>query len=385
MRAGIGTSDVTDSRLAGASAARDALAQMGDDKPALIMAFASVRYDLPAVVAAINEVTGAVPLVGASASGQIHDGELTGPEPNCSVLALSGAGYRFGVGCAEGAAVDAVGTGRELARSARDAAGPQRSPYEALILLSDGLIGDQQGLVNGLYRVTGFAVPVVGGAAGDDRQLNRTFVFCGDRVLTDAAVAVWVGSESPMHVESGHGWTPSGLPMVVTSVDGTRVREIGGRPALDVYQENFRYEAPGEEPDGRARGYHSAHAFGLIHPEASALIRAAIVDAEGALRTLTPLPPYAAVQVVSSGADDLLDVGADTISAAVADKDLDVVLVFSCVARYDILGDRRHEEPRRLQQAARGGRTFGFYTYGEFARTTSVSGYHNASVAALAL
>ena len=59
--------------------------------------------------------------------------------------------------------------------------------------------------------------------------------------------------------------------------------------------------------------------------------------------------------------------------------------MFSCVARYDILGDRSPEEPRRLQEAAHGARTFGFYTYGEFARTTSVAGYHNATVAALAL
>jgi hypothetical protein len=386
MRTGIGNSDLADSRLAGANAARDALAQLGDGRPELIFAYASVRYDLPAVVSAINEATDGAPLVGASASGQIHDGELTGPEPSVSVLALSGAGYRFGVGYADAAAADPIKAGRDLARSARAAAGPQRSPHEALVLMSDGLMPGQQELLNGVYRVTGFAVPVVGGTAGDDRQLNKTFVFCGDRVLTDAAVAVWIGSEKPMHVVSGHGWAPTGLPMVVTSVDGTHVREIAGRPALEVYQENFRYENPElEMKDERASGYHSAHAFGVIQPDGSVLIRAAFVDAEGDLRTFTPLPPFAAVQVVSSRADDLLDVGADTISAAVSENDLDVVLVFSCVARYDILGDRSHEEPRRLQDAARGARTFGFYTYGEFARTTSVAGYHNATVAALAL
>ena len=62
-----------------------------------------------------------------------------------------------------------------------------------------------------------------------------------------------------------------------------------------------------------------------------------------------------------------------------------MVLVFGCVARLDILGERGHEEARRLQEAAGDMPTFGYYTYGEFARTTGVAGYHNATIAAMAL
>jgi hypothetical protein len=51
----------------------------------------------------------------------------------------------------------------------------------------------------------------------------------------------------------------------------------------------------------------------------------------------------------------------------------------------DILRERGAEEAARLQEAAGPVPTFGFYTYGEFARTTGVSGYHNATLTALAL
>jgi len=352
----------------------------------VIIVYASVRYDLPVLLAAINDITAGVPLIGASSSGQLHDGELFEQGDGLSVLALAGGGYQFGIGSASGAEENPLETGRTLARSAREAAGPQRSPYETMLVLSDGLIGDQQELLNGIYRVAGFAVPVVGGAAGDDRQLTRTYVFCGDQVLTDAAVALWIGSPRPLRVVAGHGWTPTGLPMIVTSVDGTLVREIAGRPAVEVYRENFRPADPADQIEGARPGYHSAHAFGLIQPDGGMVIRAALIDAEGMLRTLTALPPYAAVQVVSSDAEDLLAVGADTIAAAVADdEDAGVVLVFDCVARSDILADRRREEPRLLQRAAGRVPTFGMYTYGEFARTNSAAGYHNATIAALAL
>ena len=116
MRTGIGTSDLADSRRAGSTAARDALAQLGDDRPELVFAYASVRYDLPAVLAAINEETGGAPLVGASASGQIHDGRLTGDGPSVSVLVLSGANYRFGIGYADNAGADPARAGHDLAR-----------------------------------------------------------------------------------------------------------------------------------------------------------------------------------------------------------------------------------------------------------------------------
>ena len=38
-----------------------------------------------------------------------------------------------------------------------------------------------------------------------------------------------------------------------------------------------------------------------------------------------------------------------------------------------------------MQAAAGRIPVFGIYTYGEFARTTSVAGYHNSTVAAVAL
>jgi len=67
------------------------------------------------------------------------------------------------------------------------------------------------------------------------------------------------------------------------------------------------------------------------------------------------------------------------------DADAGVVLVFDCVARLDILGERGEEEAEALQRGAGAVPTFGFYTYGEFARTSSASGYHNATIAAMAL
>jgi hypothetical protein len=383
LRVGTGSSATPEATDAGSHAAATAIGQLQGEQAALIIVYASVRYDLASLVAAIRGVTGDTPLVGATSTGHFQDGDFTVAGEGVVVLAMTAGPYRFGLASVEGLRADAFGAGRTLARNALAAVGPERAPHGALILLADGLAGDQQTLLNGIHRVTGAAIPVVGGAASDDHKLVETFVFHDDRVLTDAAAAVWIASDKPLHVVAGHGWEPVGLPMLVTKQDGTAVHELGGRPAIDVFLEDLRDHDQMAEP-GTVR-WHTHRAFGLIEPDGTQLIRAAYIDEDDVIQTFSPLPPYAAVQIVSCEQDDLLDVSDDIVKQALDGADAAVILVFSCVASMDILAERACEEAVRLQKAAGGVPTFGFYTYGEFARTTSVAGYHNATVTALAL
>jgi hypothetical protein len=386
VKVGIGTSEEGDTTAAGTSAARQAVDQLGDDRPGLIIVYASVRYDLPALLAAVRTVTGDTPLTGATSAGQFHNGGVTAPGAGVAVLALTAGQYRFGVGSVTGVSDNAFAAGQEMTRAAREAVGARRQAHAALLILADGMAGEQQHLLNGVHRVTGAAVPVVGGAASDDRRLEGTYVFHDDRVLADGAIAIWIDSPRPLAVAAEHGWQPVGLPLLVTKVEGSVVHEVAGRPAVDVFREHFRHEDRYKEPGWiRRPGYHSAHAFGLIEPDGSQLIRGAYLDDAGLLRTFSPLPTYSAVQIVSCQAEDLLEVTDGVVRRAIEGRDPAVLLAFSCVARWDILRENGAAEAARLQAAAGSVPTFGFYTYGEFARTTRVAGFHNATLTAIAL
>jgi hypothetical protein len=254
-----------------------------------------------------------------------------------------------------------------------------------MLLLADGLAPDHQALITGIHRVTGTAVPVVGGCAADDRRLSQTFVFHDDRVLTNAAVAVWVDSDKPVPVSVGHGWHPIGLPLLVTSVEGQVVHEIAGRPAREVFEEHIRRGHLAKFDRVRPGGYYSLHAFGLIEPDGSHLIRGVFMDADGNIRTFAPLPVYSAIQIVSCDQEETLAMSRRVAAEAVAGRDASLLLVFSCVARLDVLQDRGVEEAQVLHAAANPVPVYGIYTYGEFARTSTVAGYHNSTVAAVAL
>jgi hypothetical protein len=383
LRAGIGTSFLPDAVAAGRDAAAQALTGLDGQAPALLLVYAALRYDLSALLSGVRSHCAAAPLVGASSIAQFGNGELTPPGTGVSVMALGAGDYRFGVSSVTGLRDTPHEAGRELARAAQAAVGARRGPG-ALLLFADGLSGDLQSFLNGIYRVAGAAVPVVGGAASPDWSMTETLVFHDDQVLRDAAVAVWIDSERPVTVACAHGWRSSGLPLLVTKVDGPLVHELGGRPADEVYRENFRQ--PDLADDGRGEdGFYASHAFGLIEPDGSKLIRGAYLDENKQLRTFAPLPPFSAVEVMSCDQEDLLDVSEKVVNDALAGGEASVLLAFSCMARMQILGERSGEEVARLQAAAGSVPTFGFYTAGEFARTTSVSGYHNATIAALVL
>jgi hypothetical protein len=384
--AGIGSSVAAAADVAGREAAAGAMAALNEGTAALVIVYASVSYDLPALLESIRRVTGNVPLVGATSAGQFHEGTFVAPGSGVEVLAMTAGPYSFGVAAREGlAAGDPEELGRRLATAARAAATPTTQSHAAVMLLSDGMAGHQQHLLNGVYEITGAAVPVFGGSAGDDFGFRETFLFEGDRVLRDAAVAVWIASEKPLGVVAKHGYVSASLPMLVTQADGLCVRRIAGRPALDVYREVLGDDGSALRPSAYV-ALAQEHPFGVIQPDGGHLIRVVrMSDNDTDLMTFAEIPSFAAINVMAGRADDLLRVTGPVVAEALEGRDARVLLMVSCAARHEVLGDRVSEEAASFQAAAGSVPTFGFYTYGEFARNRSVAGHHNATIAALAL
>jgi hypothetical protein len=389
------SSDPVEAGRAAAAAAMTGLARAAGEvtcRPDLIIVYVSVRYDLPLLLAAIRSVTGDVPLVGATSAGHFRDGTLTEPARGVAVLALTAGDYRFAVASVGDLSAGAETAGMALARQARAAIGERRTPFATMLLLADGMATEVEQLLAGIHRVTGTAVQVVGGGAGDDHRLRETFVLCDDSVLPDSAVAVWIDSEHPLPVTIGHGWHPVGQPMLVTRSDGQIVYEISGRPAREVFEEQIAADVGGDLDTVTMSRQYCTHAWGIIESNGSYRIRGTFPDGDGRMRTFAPLREYSAVQVVACDEEDLLRVSREVAARAVGHvvdrPEPSVLLVFSCVARLDVLA--ADEEVRPEEEAARIGAAagipvFGIYTYGEFARTNSVAGYHNSTIVAVAL
>lgn len=378
---GVGRSSAQDAYTAGTAAAKEALAGRS---ASLLLVFASDHYDLEAVLAGINDSSGDAPLIGCSTAGEIA---TDGPEDTSIVVtAMGGHGFSVKTAVAHGASKDLRRSGTTVAQCFES---NDEHPHQVLLLLTDGLAGDQAEILRGIYEVTGASVPLVGGCAGDDLKMKATHQFHGREVMSDAVVAAALSSKAPLGIGVRHGWRAIGEPMLVTKSEGNHVYSLDNRPALDVYLE--RLAPPPDvhhDPEAFTR-FAITHPLGLDRRSAEAQVRF-IGEAnfeERSLICIAEVPRSGMVWLMEGDAESVLE----ATDAACHDALLGIerplgVVAFDCIARRGVLGDLGiKSEVDRIAMHANGAPVAGFYTYGEIARTKGVTGFHNQTLVVLAI
>jgi hypothetical protein len=381
--AAVGRSDAPDARAAGTEAARGALAGGLDAK--LLVAFSSDAYDLDALLAGIHDAGGDVPLVGCSTAGEIAtDGA---GDQTVVVFAIGGDGFDVATGAAVASDGDLRGAAAAATSCADDVVG---GPHRVVLLLSDGLSGDQQEVVRGAYARVGAGVPLVGGCAGDDMKMRETYQFHGRQVLRDGVVAATIASAAPIGIGVRHGWRKVGDPMLVTGSAGTRVDTLDDRPALDCYLEHLGVTGAARIDAEAFTRFALTHPLGLDRNGGEVVRFVAGADLTSRSLNCIAEVPEGGLAWLMEGDDESVLTATDQACAEALDA-LDGhrplgVLAFDCIARRGVLGpDGIGVEMDRIAAHADGAPVAGFYTYGEFARTRGVSGFHNQTLVVLAL
>ena len=380
---GVGYSDLTDGRAAGDAAATTALREQD---ARLLVVFCSDSYDLESLLGAINERSGGVPLIGCSTAGQIGP---DGPgDASVVVTALGGSGFSVATAFSPRASGRLREAGAEVGACINAL---ESRPHRVLMLLSDALGGDQQEVIRGAYGVAGASIPLVGGCAGDDFKMQATYQFYGNRVLQDSVVGAGLASDSPLGIGVHHGWKRLGEPVLVTRSGGNRVYTLDDRPALDVYLE--RHDAPEEARTDAA----AFNAFAITRPlglsrrsaeEGVRLVAGADFE-ERSLSMIAEVPQDGLAWFMGGDEESVLgatDRACAAALGAIGDRRPLGLLTFDCAARRGVLGDEGIvREIERVTRQADGAPVAGFYSYGEIARTSGVSGFHNQTIVVLAV
>jgi hypothetical protein len=260
-----------------------------------------------------------------------------------------------------------------------------------LLLLTDGLAGDQQEIVRGAYSVAGVGIPLVGGCAGDDLEMTATIQLHDTEILTNSVVAAAVASDGPLGVGVRHGWRRVGEPMVVTKSSDNRVYSLDDQPALDVYLSRLDAPAEAAVDAGAFTRFAMTHPLGLLRRSQEEHVRF-VADAnfeDRSLGCIAEVPQGGMAWIMQGDEHSVLDATDQACSDALAALDGNRplgLLAFDCIARRGILGDGGiRGEIGRIAGSADGAPVAGFYTYGEIARTSGMAGFHNQTLVVLAL
>lgn len=373
-----------DAFAAGAAAASQAIAGRADAR--LLVVFCSASYDLDGLIKGIGSEAEGVPLVGCSTAGEIA---TAGPaDASVVVTALGGPGFSVVTGASEDASKDL----RSAATRAVSAClnGLDRRAHSVVLLLTDGLGGDQMEIIRGAYEVVGAEMPLVGGCAGDDLKMDVTYQLFGDLVLRDAVVAAAISSDAPIGIGVQHGWRPVGDPMLVTASSGNQVDSLDDQPALDVYLRRLNAPAEAWEDADAFTRFALTHPLGLTRRSGAEVRFVAEADFENrSLVCIANLPQGGLAWIMEGDDDSVLEATNGACSDALAALDGQPpigLLAFDCIARRGVLGSAGiKEEIDRIAMFARGAPVAGFYTYGEIARTTGRQGFHNQTLVVMAL
>ena len=381
----VGQSGHDDARLAGRDAAAEAL--LGRDDPKLILVFCCEAYDLAELVEGIRAVAGDTPMIGCSTAGEIS---TAGPgDAGVVVTALGGPGFEVATAAGDAAGGRLRQAGAEVAASLDLLTDPAK-PHRVLLLLSDGLAGDQTEVVRGAYRVVGAEVPLVGGCAGDDLRMAGTAQLHDGKVLRHAVVAAAIASDAPFGIGVRHGWRRVGEPMVVTRSEGNRVHLLDDAPALDVYLQRLG-APPAAWDDPRAfTRFAMTHPLGLSRRSGEEVRFVAEADFDDrSIGCIAQVPQGGLTWFMEGDDASVLDATDTACHDALAGLDGRAPLgfvAFDCIARRGVLGEHGiRREVARIAGFASGAPVAGFYTYGEIARTHGISGFHNQTLVVLAV
>lgn len=366
-----------DARAAGAEAARAALA---DREPALVVVQSASHLDHAAVLAGVRSVTGAAPLLGGSSTAAFG---AQGPGSDVVVTALGGPGLRAGTAASD--APDARARGAEVVRALAHVRGRHR----LVLLVPDGLDYSQDQLVRGVYDVAGPSVPVVGGGSSAVVGLERTALLHDGEVRRGGVVAAVLASDRPFGVGVHHGMRPVGDALVVTGSSGLEVETLDGEPALDAYLSRLRAPSAAHYDATAFAAFAQLHPLGLVRRRREEA--RVVVGADLRRRTLqfvTPVPQGGLVWLMEGDTGSVLAAARSACDEAVAGLGGPAaagLLVFSCVARRQVLGEDGVAAEVASVREAGGGATAVSHSFGEIARTSGYAGCHNQTLVALAV
>jgi hypothetical protein len=377
MKASVVSSDSRDSAIAGKYLATEVGNSLSRPPGALIV-FAAPQHDHQALLSAIRKELPDTIVVGASSAGEFTN--VTSGQGMACAMGLVGDDVVFSSSIGHNLASNATAAAREIV-SGFTPKPASRLPFRSALVLADALAGHADILVDQLTLATAGQYQFFGGGAGDNAQFQKTTVFCGEEVLSDAAVALEILSAKPLGVGVSHGWSPASRAYRVTASDGMRVISLDGFPAIEAFEEHAeetRQKLDRKEP----LPFFLHNIIGVDSGPEHRLRVPLAIDEEGAVICAAEVPVGTVIRIMRTSTESAISAAKQAANAALAalGGSPAAALFFDCVATRLRMGDEFGSELASLQQRFSEVPLTGCNTHGQIARAEGqFSGFHNCT------
>ena len=393
-----GLSSGKDSAAVATEAVLQAKKKLGENRVDLSIVYSSNLYDHSVVVDAVRKATNNAPLIGASTTGEFTEEGVE--KGSIAVGLLVSNDIKIFTAMAQGVKQDPEAAIREV--SAKLPNNVDGYPHSTAILLIDGLSGVGEEATLLASYLLGRELKIVGGMAGDDFKMEKTFVFSDDKVCTNALSICLLASKMPLFTSVKHGHIPLGRELKATRTEGNVLYEINDRPAWELWKEETAEVA-------RKRGidvekikipadiaqFFTNYMLGLAtEKEGQYKLRWPMgINEDGSLNFSCGITEGTVFRIME-GSDLEKQISAAEKAVMIARQSAENagyskfagILVFDCAVRQLMLKDRFSENVDRCRKVLSGVPLLGWETYGEIRlEPGQFSGFHNTSSVVLLL
>jgi len=347
-------------------------------KPKAGILLCAIDFEYQELLKAINENWPGLELIGCTTDGEVSS-KVGFSEDSVVLILFASDTIDITAGIGEGLA-----NNLEFAcKKAVEIASSKSDRESALcIALPDALSHSGQSIVNSLVGELGKDVPLIGGAAGDQWQLEKTFQFFNGNVYNGSVPVLLFSGPLEFSYALGLGCNLVGEEATVTKSDGSLLQEINSEPAVKYYQNMVG--------SGVNRATEIPLAVLTENGEIDYLRTPATdFDEEtGSVPMFADISEGTKVSKALMSKDSLLsscaEAGKTVLNRYPSVSKPSIALLFSCAGRKIWLGTRTGEEQKLLSGVIDSSiPSAGFYTYGEICPSTQVEDgakFHNHTI-----
>lgn len=333
-------------------------------RPTLAIIFISVRLDQNDICQALVEKD--IRIFGASTFHEFVDHEID--DNAAAILLLDINPKYFSVVLEDFSDSSDLEAARKIGK-----AGTTKFSQPIFIISGSHIETQGHHIIQGLVEEVGEEAMIVGGMASDESFDNKDFVFDDKQASYQGIISLIMDGDKINIQGTGiSGWKRIGTERTITKSDGNWVYTIDHQPALEVLEKYTGIKIEHDDSDDiykklgasyplqviRADGTFLMTPLLLYNNETKAVMCARVVS-EGAKFFFSLPPDFDVVDTVIESAQKIKESQM---------PEADAMIVFSCVARLELLGPMASDEIDRLQKTW-DVPLVGFFCYGEFGKS----------------
>ncbi len=349
-------------------------------QPTLVFVFSAVKHDMLQIGSIMSTLN--IEVVGCTSSGEIYNDQIERDSISMLFLDIKKENYRIHF---------AEKNERTIYQAGCEVGDVANSSFKnpAVILLSGGITIDAVQMVDGIKNGLQREVPMYGGLAGDNLNMEATYVFTNDKKTDDGLLALIIDNDKiSVEGKATSGWEPMGVVNTITKARGNVVYSINDEPALDVFVRYFGYFDNNITEEKLLSSMSGQYPLQIIKENEYSVLRAPLLGDEKE-RTL----------ILGGGVKDgdqfrfSVSPGFEVIDQTINEfkelneviPDADALILFSCVGRHAAFGPLLENEVEGIYNHWKTPMV-GFMTYGEIGNTQSgVCEFHNETCSLVVL